>query len=424
MSLPKLRLLAALLALLALAACTQKEAKLSSLAPTSLKFTGRVGQVILDVKEVSFANTGGAALSYTVTSAPWLRVTESAGTLEPGQRATLSVRATCVDMDAGSFQGDLTLSSNASAGSQTVSVQLECTGLPLDPTRYNIEVSPLGAGFTEARLDVFEQAAALWESVITGDLANVTIQHAGNEVCGYGEPAFSGTIDDLLIYASIIFIDGPGGILAQAGPAAIRGATDDLTLAGCMQFDVDDVAALEAGGTFDEVVLHEMGHVLGIGSLWEPIGPSERDLLDYATSPPGQPCSQDGTVAFTQPPGFTGSAAVAEFAALGGSGNVPVEDGFSRGTRCSHWDEAHFSNEIMTGFLGPGNVNPISRLTVGSLEDLGYQVDFDQAEPYTIPACSPACIRLQSGLEPIREIILQPKFSVTPEGEITRLPTE
>ena len=37
-----------------------------------------------------------------------------------------------------------------------------------------------------------------------------------------------------------------------------------------------------------------------------------------------------------------------------------------------------------SGFISaPGN--PLSRMTVGSLQDLGYQVDMSAAEPYQLP---------------------------------------
>jgi hypothetical protein len=39
----------------------------------------------------------------------------------------------------------------------------------------------------------------------------------------------------------------------------------------------------------------------------------------------------------------------------------------------------------MTGFLNMG-LNPLSRLTVGSLEDLGYAVNYTAADPYTLPS--------------------------------------
>ena len=38
----------------------------------------------------------------------------------------------------------------------------------------------------------------------------------------------------------------------------------------------------------------------------------------------------------------------------------------------------------MTGFVGAAN-NPMSRLTVASLQDLGYKVDMTKAEAYHLP---------------------------------------
>ena len=38
----------------------------------------------------------------------------------------------------------------------------------------------------------------------------------------------------------------------------------------------------------------------------------------------------------------------------------------------------------MTGFVNVGG-NPMSRMTIASLEDLGYQVNLGAAEPYQLP---------------------------------------
>lgn len=38
-----------------------------------------------------------------------------------------------------------------------------------------------------------------------------------------------------------------------------------------MEFDSADAAALDAAGTLDDVVLHEMGHVIGFGTLWNTV---------------------------------------------------------------------------------------------------------------------------------------------------------
>jgi hypothetical protein len=160
-----------------------------------------------------------------------------------------------------------------------------------------------------------------------------------------------------------------------------------------MRFDSADVANLEAGGTFDEVILHEMGHVLGIGSLWQV--PNFFNLINYA--PTTLPCRNTPT--FTTQPTFTGASARLEFNVLGGVGNPPIENGFTAGTKCVHWDENFFNNELMTGFLDSGS-NPLSRMTVGSLRDLGYQVNKNPANAYSIPSCSPNCLRTEpSGVD-------------------------
>jgi hypothetical protein len=177
------------------------------------------------------------------------------------------------------------------------------------------------------------------------------------------------TIDDVLILASGADIDGPGQVLGQAGPTQLRPASAGLLPAvGRMQFDTADLARMEADGTLDDVIAHEMGHVLGIGTLWSRLG-----LLSGAG---------------TDDPVFTGSGAVAEWAALAdgrAGGGVPVENTGGPGTREGHWRESVLGNELMTGFVAESG-NPLSRVTVASLGDLGYVVDLDAAEPYRLPA--------------------------------------
>jgi hypothetical protein len=38
----------------------------------------------------------------------------------------------------------------------------------------------------------------------------------------------------------------------------------------------------------------------------------------------------------------------------------------------------------MTGFINSGT-NPLSRVTIGSLRDLGYSVNYTVADPYQLP---------------------------------------
>jgi hypothetical protein len=206
-------------------------------------------------------------------------------------------------------------------------------------------------GMTSSEVAIFQQAAARWEQIITGDLPDATYN-------GH-------VVDDLEIDASAAPIDGPGGILGQAGPDAFR-AGSDLPIHGSMQFDTADLAQLEASGQLQQVIIHEMGHVLGIGIIWQ-----ARGLLSGAG---------------TSNPLFIGPQATAQYNAIfhTNAAGVPVENSGGPGTQDAHWRESVLGNELMTGYLNSG-FNPLSRITVASLADLGYQVNLNAADPYSPP---------------------------------------
>jgi hypothetical protein len=220
---------------------------------------------------------------------------------------------------------------------------------------YKIEVRFLG-GLTTKQKNAFKKAADRWSRVIVGDLPSVLV---GGEV-----------IDDLLIEAQGVAIDGVGRILGQAGPTNLRpataGASALLPAKGIMSFDTADLASMESDGTLVDVITHEMGHVIGIGTIWE-----DKGLLAGAG---------------TNNPRFTGKNAKRAYGKLRGSGPtaVPVENTGGAGTRDGHWRESVFKNELMSGFISESG-NPLSRVTVASLKDLGYRVKLSAAEPYSLP---------------------------------------
>jgi len=221
---------------------------------------------------------------------------------------------------------------------------------------YTIEIQFLG-GLTDAQKAAFKHAANRWTHAITGDLPDVIV---GNE-----------TINNLRITAQGTDIDGVGQILGQAGPNRLRpknaGAAAFLPATGDMQFDTADLADMESNGTLDDVITHEMGHVIGIGTVW-----TNKKLLFGAN---------------TSNPTFRGANAMREYGKLRGSATplpVPVENTGGAGTANSHWRDSIFNAELMTGFVNEGG-NPMSRVTIASLQDLGYQVNMDVAEPYQLP---------------------------------------
>ena len=220
---------------------------------------------------------------------------------------------------------------------------------------YQIEVRFLG-GLNTAQKNAFKAAADRWASVIVGKLPSVRVD---------GE-----VIEGLLILAQGTSIDDAGGILGQAGPTHLRpaaaGKSKFLPVKGTMSFDSADLKAMQKDGTLKDVITHEMGHVIGVGTVW-----AKKGLLKDA----GQ-----STVR------FIGKNARAEFGKLkkSNAADVPVENTGGPGTADGHWRESVFRNELMSGFIAAPN-NPMSRMTVASLQDLGYDVDLSKAEPYKLP---------------------------------------
>lgn len=69
----------------------------------------------------------------------------------------------------------------------------------------------------------------------------------------------------LLISSMLGIIDGAGGVLGSAGPSLIWIDCPSISLEGSMTLDIADIVSLEEEGTLEGVVIHEMGHVIGIG---------------------------------------------------------------------------------------------------------------------------------------------------------------
>lgn len=231
---------------------------------------------------------------------------------------------------------------------------------------------------TPIQQQTFIDAADFWNSAITGyDLI----------YDGVGFPTPHG----LTITASLPAIDGVNGILGSAGPQTATYYDNNpvgqptvalyYTTTGSMQFDSADVAALVANNTFYSVVLHEMGHVLGIGTLWSFNNNVNGTTYNLYNTGSGQ---------------YTGPNALAQWQSefnLPAATFVPVELGGGSGTANGHWNEndggggltgivslangMDFTNELMTGWAS--NSFFVSRTTLGGLDDLGYIVDYSKA---------------------------------------------
>ncbi|HUQ15139.1 MAG TPA: leishmanolysin-related zinc metalloendopeptidase [Gemmatimonadales bacterium] len=289
-------------------------------------------------------------------------------------------------------------------GAQLAGEPVEFIATTADATGYNITLRYLSDA-TNPQLVAFAEAELRWESLVTGDLTDVNQTLPANS-CGTN-PETPGPFDDLTIFVTIEPIDGPFGILGQSGPCFIRDP-GDLTVIGRMQFDSEDMELLETEGSLQAVILHEMGHVLGFGTLWDnPFG-----LLQDPSDPDPQPPLADTH--------FTGAQAIAAFDAAGGSSytgaKVPVMNVGGAGTVNSHWRDEVFDPELMTGFLSDG-FNPLSAISVRSLQDLGYTVSVADADPFTLtPAIRIAGQR--RGRQLINDIISDPIRRITADGRV------
>jgi hypothetical protein len=226
---------------------------------------------------------------------------------------------------------------------------------------YNIRIDFKGTGWTSDLQTAFTHAADYLTTVITADLPGSNAFSLGGKF-----------IDDLYIKAQVSEIDGAGGILGQAGPSATWTQTQ-LTAIGRMQFDVADANSFYQLGLWDDIVTHEMMHVLGFGSLWN-VG--DRQLVQNDSA--GQPeyyTGENALAAFRDDPVYGDPNAV----------YIPVETNGGAGTAGAHWDEDTLGNELMTGYIGqasdPFGPNVLSKFSIMSLADLGYTVG--NYQPYT-----------------------------------------
>ena len=228
---------------------------------------------------------------------------------------------------------------------------------PLRESDFDIELVFLDDHFTEKDKRAIRYAARRWESIIREDLPDQTFTVDWN-LCGSAEISSEERIDDLRIYvASLEDPDIPFG--AVAGPELTRETLKSFV--GCTWFRLNWLDV--------ETALHEIGHVLGLGTVW--------DVQD----PNGDPH-------------FNGPLAIAAFDDAGGQNyagtKVPVE----------MWDEGHWREsvfgieELMTpsaagiGGFGAIRSGRLSAITIQALADIGYVVDVAQADPYTLPSAA------------------------------------
>ncbi len=188
---------------------------------------------------------------------------------------------------------------------------------------------------SDSQAAILADAEFFWEYYITGYQTGISVDALTIEVGAYD-------------------LDGLYGTLAETSIAAVS-AQDSFTLpeAAFIDFDLADLDWLEVTDELFGVLVHEIAHAMGFGSLW-----IENGVYEAASG------------------AYLGAAGLAAYRAEfdPSADFVPVELDFGPGTADAHWAEtwAGGPNALMTGFNDPPLY--ISRTTIASFRDLGYTI--------------------------------------------------
>ena len=361
------------------------------------------------------ATTQSGYLRFPVTNVPRVLVTDGPGRALAGVPVTFAVTSgdgTVTDGTGLSGSDGIAAPGDWRLGVTASSTVTATTGLGAAPVTFTatgvsaaflIDLRFL-TGMTADERDGFVAAARRWMSIITSHLTPVAVNLPAGS-CSALQPSMNETVTDVVIFAAVTPIDGLGNVLGSASPCASR-STSNLTVVGTMQFDSADLPGLVTKGQLVPVITHEMAHVLGFGTAWSSLG-----LIGGAA---------------TSDPRFTGAETMAIWppfsTALAFPGTTPpLENNGVTGTTLVHWRETVFHTELMTGYIeAPGVPMPLSRVTIASMKDLGYQVDYSQADLF-------AGNMLAAGSMPVAPMLLNERIGratwhITPTGETHRIP--
>lgn len=244
---------------------------------------------------------------------------------------------------------------------------------------YLLEVRYVGAAPSADIQAAFACAVARLRAVIRAPLTPVPFTNEDISDCVSGA-VLNESVPGLLILATVEPIDGPGQVLGSAGPCYLRNS-DVLPVVGRMRFDTADMQQLLDEGSLASVILHEMLHVVGVGTIWDPsflnlnagIGATPRFTGPLARAA----CVEE----------HGGAVPCADWVPLENCQDLNPQLGCGLGTINSHWKESVFANELMTGFLDAIS-NPFSAMTIQALADMGYGVDVQQSNDYLLPGAS------------------------------------
>lgn len=306
-------------------------------------------------------------------------------------------------------------------------------------TSYPLVLHTFGPAMSTAAQTAFSNAANRIMAAIILPTTTLNLTGASVAACDTLDKTLPATAQEstagVIIYASVGTIDGVGKTLGYSFPCYTR-LSNDLPVVSIMKFDEADIQNYITQGLFESVVLHEMNHAIGFGTIWP-----DKGLLQ---SPAYTGYGASATLTGSTNPRYTGTNAITACMTSGGTANhcaigvgVAVEACGLDGTADGHWREmfttnctgtdrrpiggtAAFDQELMTGYAESTPNMPWSALSIASLQDLGYTVNPLAADAFTVPSLlSMARLSLQaeSGDQP-REVMRRPLFRISDDGRI------
>ena len=254
-----------------------------------------------------------------------------------------------------------------------------------DSLRFHIELR-FHDSVPQEHWELYRRGADRWEEIITHDLPDATIPYESTGVNMYYAPYSPGLlvagepVDDLIV--TVTHDDAIWGV-GIGGPTWLR-PESRLPIAGFIVADVEYMAEffLEIGqlrASYNQVTsaeeyaeaylrhwiyetaIHEIGHVLGIGTTW---------TLDHRFH-----LNEDPMKSY-----YAGKNSLDAF-------SVMIGTPFT-GTPVPVYDVGHWNGRIVPGaMMSNGSLHGtgrISTLTVGALADLGYEVDWSQGRVWEL----------------------------------------
>lgn len=217
---------------------------------------------------------------------------------------------------------------------------------------------------------IVKMAAERWEQIIVGKTST-------NEYDITMQITFDSNLDDNIL--------GQAGVMQYAYVNGKYIPTRGLMILSTKNWEQQKAAKKRDGlSNAYYTVLHEMGHILGIGTMWH-----ANKLLNNE----GQ---------------YIGSSALREYRRICGNENIPclpIENDGGGGTAGYHPEEGLEPNvsldnrvgyvdghkhslpgldkELMTGWAEvDAEIEPLSAISVGMLEDIGYEVNYAYADAF------------------------------------------